>query len=85
VENCKNLRNDSIGNLCIKCRKSLDESWSYCPYCTAEVYTMKCSCGRHLQVNWQYCPYCKKEVIIRMSEEAQEDSNEWLSKILNKK
>jgi hypothetical protein len=46
---------------------------------------MKCSCGRHLQVNWQYCPYCKKEVIIRMSEEAQEDSNEWLSKILNKK
>jgi RNA polymerase subunit RPABC4/transcription elongation factor Spt4 len=84
-----NLRNDSTESLCIKCGRPLNESWSYCPYCTTEVNTIECSCGRHLQANWKFCPYCKEQVIIansiEISKEEREDSNEWLSKILSKK
>ena len=85
MENCKNLRNDSTESLCRKCGKPINESWSYCPYCTTEASTIKCSCGKILQVNWQFCPHCKKQVIIIEQKEEREDSNEWLSNILNKK
>lgn len=80
-----NLRNDSTEILCMKCGKPLNESWSYCPYCTAEINTIECSCGRVLQVNWQFCPYCKEQVKIESLKEEQEDSNEWLSNILKNK
>ncbi|MDD5237845.1 MAG: zinc ribbon domain-containing protein, partial [Candidatus Omnitrophica bacterium] len=45
---------------CPRCGKTLELSFSICPYCQQDLTPKECKeCGKKLDTLWKICPYCR--------------------------
>lgn len=58
----KYLESLELGELCPACKKPVDETYTFCPFCGEEIYEACPSCGKKIKESWEYCPHCQAEL-----------------------
>jgi len=64
------VRSDSIPALragpateaCPSCKREVDASFVFCPYCAARLHAVCPECGKPTEENWKVCPHCGKKL-----------------------
>ncbi len=47
---------------CYNCGKEYNDTYSFCPYCSAANETNKCTnCGKEYDKSYNFCPHCSAE------------------------
>jgi len=53
------LLEEEVKFLCPGCAKSIDPSFSVCPFCRYELKVQCPGCGQELSPDWTHCPHCR--------------------------